>query len=436
MTDPDPKVLHPEAADMLPAIPDPAAVLTPDYRIVAANAAYRRLYGDNVVGQHCYAVSHHINVPCDQAGESCPLDNTCRSGTMHRVLHLHHTAQGEEHVDVETHPVHDAQGNIAYVVEVMRHSTVASARPHAQSLVGRSRAFGRMLELVQRVAPTDATVLLMGETGTGKEMVAQALHQASPRRAAAFVPVECSGLTETLFESELFGHEKGAFTGALSTTPGLVEAARGGTLFLDEIGDVPLAMQVKLLRLLETSTYRRVGSVEPRKADFRLVCATHRDLKGMVQNGTFREDLYYRINTFPIHLPALRERRDDLAVLIDAIWQRIAPERDLRIDAQAMSLLAAYRFPGNVRELRNMLERAALLADGPVITAAHLPDEVTAGDAGASPDEDRLVTLEEAERRYLREALARFAGDRRELAATLGVSERTLYRKLQDLEKK
>lgn len=428
----------PESGELLSAISEPAALLTPDYRIVAVNDAYRALYGENVTGRFCYEVSHHFNTPCDRAGESCPLDGTCATNAKQRVLHLHHTAHGEEHVDVETHPVHDANGNITHVVEVMHHSTIASAQPGAQGLIGRSAAFSRMLDLVQRVAPTDATALLLGETGVGKEMVAQALHEASARRDDPFVPVECSGLTESLFESELFGHEKGAFTGALSEKRGLVEAANGGTLFLDEIGDIPLPMQVKLLRLLETSTYRRVGSTEPRKANFRLICATHRNLKDMVQDGRFREDLYFRINIFPILLPSLRERVDDLAVLIPSIWQRVAPDQELVIDDEARRMLYAYSYPGNIRELRNILERAALLADGKAITPACLPMEMvlqngTGLDFEPEPADD-LVTLEEAEQRYLKSALARFKGTRKELADKLGVSERKLYRKIQALE--
>ncbi|MEG3617177.1 sigma 54-interacting transcriptional regulator [Magnetovibrio sp. PR-2] len=427
----------PETGELLSAISEPAALLTPEYRIVAANEAYHALYGDNVIGRFCYEVSHHFNTPCDRAGESCPLDGTCASNTKKRVLHLHHTEHGEEHVDVETHPVHDEHGNITHVVEIMRHSTIASATPEAQGLIGRSQAFSRMLDLVQRVAPTDATALLLGETGVGKEMVAQAVHQASERHDKPFVPVECSGLTESLFESELFGHEKGAFTGALAQKRGLVEAASGGTLFLDEIGDIPLPMQVKLLRLLETSTFRRVGSTEPRQAKFRLICATHRNLKDMVKDGRFREDLYFRINIFPILLPSLRERVDDLAVLIPSIWQRVAPGQELSIDDDARRMLYAYAYPGNIRELRNILERAALLADGNPITPDCLPMEMVLQSGNGLDFEtelsEPLVTLEEAEQRYLKNALARFKGTRKELADKLGLSERKLYRKIQAL---
>jgi two-component system response regulator HydG len=415
---------------------DPAILLSHDYRILAANPAYCRLYGEHepLSDRRCYEVSHHYSVPCDQAGESCPLKDSLASGQPARVLHVHHTPRGDEHVDVETHPVRDAQGNIAYFVEIMRQTRAASASPSERGLVGRSPAFNRMLELLQRVAPTETTVLLLGETGTGKELVAQAIHDGSPRRDGPFVPVECSGLTETLFESELFGHEKGAFTGANSRKPGLVEAARGGTLFLDEVGDIPLSMQVKLLRLLETGTYRRVGGVETLQADFRLVCATHRHLKELVADGRFRADLYYRISSFPVTLPALRERREDLPLLIETVLRRVAPDRHLTLDAAALACLRGYDFPGNVRELRNILEWASLLADGDVIGARHLPEDCRCSgkQAGAAPGGDEeIVPLQEMELRYLQRVAARFRGDRRELAERLGISERTLYRKLQ-----
>jgi DNA-binding NtrC family response regulator len=230
-------------------------------------------------------------------------------------------------------------------------------------------------------------------------------------------------MTESLFESELFGYEKGAFTGAGQRRTGLVEAAAGGTLFLDELGDIPLHLQVKLLRLLETGTYRRVGSAEILRADFRLVCATHRDLTAMVEQGGFRRDLYYRLATFPIKLPALRERSEDLPLLVEHLLARLAPERPLRLDAQSHSLLMQYGFPGNIRELRNLLERAMLMADGDMLSI-DLPER-----ADMATDEP-VLTLEQAERRYVRAALVQLDGNRKELARSLGISERTLYRKL------
>ncbi len=296
-----------------------------------------------------------------------------------------------------------------------------------------------LLELVVRVAPSDATVLLHGESGTVKELVAQAIHDASTRAKRPFVVVDCSGLPETLFESELFGHERGAFTGATTRTPGLVEVASGGTLFLDEVGDIPLSMQVKLLRLIETGTYRRVGSTELRPADVRLISATHRSLGEMVHSGQFRHDLYYRLNTFPIAIPALRDRRADLPELISALLARVAPRRRLELSPAALSVLSSYDYPGNVRELRNLLERASLMCDGDIIGAAHLPEELRSATgvrqppaSGSAPSVEPAgpTTLNDLEREALRKLVDQHRGSRKALAAKLGISERTLYRKL------
>jgi transcriptional regulator with PAS, ATPase and Fis domain len=425
---------------MLEAIAQPAILLNRQYQIMGANQAYVQHYGtgQNLAGRKCYEVSHHYTVPCDRAGESCPLQSTLESGEPHRVLHLHHTPRGEEHVDVETRPLRNRDGEIEYLVEIINSSKLAGTDTSQSRLVGRSPAFNQMLNLMQRVATTNTTVLLQGETGTGKEVVAQAIHDASEQQAAPFVPVECSGLTESLFESELFGHEKGAFTGAQSRKHGLVEAARGGTLFLDEVGDIPLAMQVKLLRLLETGTFRRVGSTEALKANFRLICATHRDLKAMVKEGSFREDLYYRISAFPIYLPPLRERFEDLKLLIVTLLKRINPHSEITISEQVLDCLGNYSFPGNIRELRNILERASILMDGNTILPEHLPAECTCSTRATSHPFDSttsILTLEQAEQRYLQNVLAQFKGDKKELANKLGVSERTLYRKLQEMAK-
>lgn len=421
--------LH-ELISFLETQPDPQIVMDADYRIVAANAAYRRQFGQGeVVGKTCYAVSHGYSRPCDECGESCPLAASRATGEPVRVLHLHHTPRGEEHVDVLLTPVRDARGHITHFVERMQVVREASSLPAQRGLVGKSPAFNRMLELVRRVAPSDTTALLLGESGTGKELVAQAIHEQSPRRNGPFVVVECSGLTETLFESELFGYEKGAFTGASQRKIGLVEAAAGGTLFLDEVGDIPLALQVKLLRLLETGTFRRVGGVETLRADFRLVAATHRELKAMVERGAFRTDLYYRLSVFPIVLPPLRERRGDILLLAETLAARLAPGRRLNMSPGFRERLLAHDFPGNVRELRNIMERALLMADGDTLLPEHLPPEVGAHPPPA-PLVDEIVPLATAELRYLQWALAHHDGDRKSLARKLGISERTLYRKL------
>jgi DNA-binding NtrC family response regulator len=414
----------------------PAVLLDAEYRIVAANRVYRQEYPQDGSREdvRCYEASHGYRVPCDLAGESCPLRRSFETAQRQRVLHVHTSPRGDEHVDVETLPIRDEQGQVVWVVEHIRRTGGAAPRVSSQGMVGRSPAFNRMLGFISRAAPSRTAVLLYGESGTGKELAARAIHEASLCADGPFVPVECSGLSETLFESELFGHERGAFTGAVSRKAGLVEAAEGGTLFLDEVGDIPIGQQVKLLRLLETGTYRPVGSVASQHADFRLVCATHRDLKRMIAEGTFRQDLYYRISAFPIDLPPLRDRPEDLPLLVDSLIQRIAGGRKLTLDPRAAAVLRRYSFPGNIRELRNILEHAALLADGDVLAIEHLPRDCACTAAPGLVDESfdcAVVPLDVAERRYLVRVLREFKGDRRDLAARLGISERTLYRKIE-----
>lgn len=428
---------------LLDAISEPATLIGLDYRILATNRAYRAVYvtastpAASLLQKTCYAVSHGYDQPCDLAGEACPLRRCQETGQRQRVLHQHQTPRGEEHVDVELSPVLSEQGEILAYLEILHRvrEAAASAGASEEGLVGRSPAFQQMLALMRRAAPSDISVLLLGETGTGKELVAKALHDASPRARKPFVTVECSGLAETLFESELFGHEKGAFTGALSRKKGLVEAAHGGTLFLDEIGEIPLPQQVKLLRLIETGTYRSVGGMEPQHASFRLICATHRNLKEAVKQGRFRADLYYRISAFPIHLPSLAERREDLPLLAKTLLRRLPGGDQVQLSASALAWLERYTFPGNIRELRNLLERGILLADDGVIEAKHLfqPDalvEATKADDWLSGAVAQVLPLDQLEHHYLKALLHQFNGDRRELAVQLGVSERTLYRKL------
>ncbi|MEJ1337056.1 MAG: sigma 54-interacting transcriptional regulator [Candidatus Sedimenticola sp. (ex Thyasira tokunagai)] len=422
-----------EVCGMLDGIKEPAILLSPDYQILAANSAYRNKHeqGESLLYRYCYEVSHGNKTPCGQNNESCPMEVARDSGEPQRVFHIHHSPRGEEHVEVEGRPIFDAGGELRYFVEIIIQSHAASTQVESHGMVGRSPAFNRMLELVQRVAPSETAALLLGESGTGKELVAQAIHDLSSHRDARFVPVECSGLTESLFESELFGHEKGAFTGAHSAKTGLVDAARGGTLFLDEVGDIPLSLQVKLLRLLETGTYRSVGGVEPRQADFRLICATHRNLKEMVAAGHFRSDLYYRISTFPVELPPLRQREGDLELLVNTQLQRIPGAEKKRLSSEALVYLANYDFPGNIRELKNILERASLMTDTDIIKPHHLSDERL--EVGAVIPDLVIYTLLELEQRYLAQVSTKFTGDRKELAEKLGIGERTLFRKLQKI---
>ncbi|KAA5842577.1 sigma-54-dependent Fis family transcriptional regulator [Pseudomonas chlororaphis] len=411
----------------------PTILLDTDYNILAANTAYQRQFGVEGkphVGAKCYRVSHQFAVPCDQAGEHCPMRKAFETRLPERLLHIHHTPRGPEHVDVELRPILGDTGQVVAYVERLSSVAVASVQPQQKGLVGRSPAFNAALSALQRAAPSQIPVLLQGESGTGKELFARALHDGSPRAGGPLVVVDCTGLTESLLESELFGYEKGAFTGALQRKIGLAEAAHGGTLFLDEIGEVPLAMQVKLLRLIESGSFRPVGSLRTVHSDFRLVSATHKPLKEMVAAGTFRQDLYYRISAFPIRLPALRERGDDLPLLIDSLLQRLAPGAVPRVAPQALERLGLYAYPGNIRELRNILERARLFSDDGVIRVEDLPEELRAGSAATTPPSRRRAGKDLEQ---LAHALEVFEGSRSELAKALGLSERTLYRRLKAL---
>jgi transcriptional regulator with PAS, ATPase and Fis domain len=431
-----------ELISFLENLPEPHILCDRNYRIVAANDAYRANWVDQqeVIGRKCFEVSHRYVVPCDQAGESCPLQRSLKSGQRERVLHLHHTPNGETFENIELSPIRNAEGEITHYIEKLEPMPGTRGLAHARGLIGRSPVFLAMMELVARVAPSDASVLLQGESGTGKELVANAIHQISRRSNTPFVAVDCSGLAETLFESELFGHERGAFTGAVARKVGLVEAASGGTLFLDEVGDIPLSIQVKLLRLLETGTFRRVGSPELRQAEVRIISATHRPLNEMIADGRFRQDLFYRLNIFPIDLPALRERGEDVILLAEALLERVSGRHPLSLAEEVAAWLRLYHFPGNVRELRNLLERASLLCDGDEIRLQHLP--VALHHPGQAPKRAFLsnpgpVPLAampaNPELLNLAEQARTFKGDRKALARHLGLSERTLYRRLQAL---
>jgi len=297
-------------------------------------------------------------------------------------------------------------------------------------IVGQSRAMRDALSLAERVARTDANVLLLGESGTGKEVFAQAIHAASKRAEAPFVPVNCGALPETLLESELFGHERGAFTGAIRTKPGRFEFAEGGTVFLDEIGEVPQSIQVKLLRVLQDRTYVRVGGEEMRRADVRVIAATNRNLDEMIHTGRFREDLYYRLNVFPIRLVPLRERREDISELVDVFLRE--QERSINdITPEALEHLRNYEFPGNIRELQNLIERACILAGTGPIERRHFPIGKTRLTADPGELLSLGLSLDQIEKRLIREALERAQGNKTKAASLLGISRRALYSRME-----
>ncbi len=304
----------------------------------------------------------------------------------------------------------------------------------SSDLIGDSAPMQRVRMLIEKVAPTNSTVLILGETGTGKELAARAVHDNSLRAAMPFVPINCGALPENLIESELFGHRKGAFTGAEEHRIGLVEVADGGTLFLDEIGELPKSLQAKLLRFLESGEIRRVGENEPFRCDVRVVCATNRNLAEMVNDGEFREDLWFRVNTFEVPLPPLRVRMDDVAILARHLARRfgaaVQPGDDL-LSPEANEAMRAHGWPGNVRELANVIEHALILCDRPPIGLEHLPTRF-----GDGPSRSGVLqftspcTLQELEIQAIQDALDRHRGNKPKAAQELGVSLKTLYNKL------
>lgn len=311
-------------------------------------------------------------------------------------------------------------------------------------LIGNSPAMGRVKKLIDKIAPTDSAVLILGETGTGKEMVARRVHEQSERANAPFVAVNCGAIPENLVESEFFGHRKGAFTGADTARTGLFEVANGGTLFLDELGELDKSMQVKLLRFLESGEVRRVGENEPFKVDVRIVCATNSDLQEMVEAGTFREDLVFRVNTFEIHLPPLRERTEDIPELALHLVARHLKRESVPasiLAPETMELLKTLEWSGNVRQLANVVEHAVILSDGETIMPADMPQNLiksslpasTAVGGGFSPG-DEPITLRDMEDRMITHVLDKHEGDKPAAAKELGIALKTLYNRLNQLE--
>jgi len=302
------------------------------------------------------------------------------------------------------------------------------------NMVGTSNAMKEVYRLIEQVSNSNATVLLRGESGTGKDLVAHAIHYNSLRADKPFVKVNCTALPDTLLESELFGHEKGAFTGALERKLGRFERAHGGTLFLDEIGDFSLNLQVKLLRVIQFKEFERVGGLETIKTNVRIVVATHKNLEEQIKEGLFREDLYYRINVFPIYMPPLRDRKDDIMLLADYFLEKIAAENNkdiTRISTPAIEMLTRYHWPGNIRELENCIERAVLLCNDDVIRSEHMPPSLQMIKKDGAVERRSLTEIiENKERELIVDALKKFDGQQRKTARELAISERVLGYKI------
>jgi DNA-binding NtrC family response regulator len=323
--------------------------------------------------------------------------------------------------------------------EIERLREAAGHPPGVEGIVGTSRAMEEVLRKIQLVAPTRMNVLITGESGTGKELVARAIHALSPRTGRPFLPLNCAAIPETLLESELFGFEKGAFTGATSARPGKLESAEGGTLFLDEVGDVSLSIQAKLLRAIEQKEVLRVGSSNVIHVDVRILAATNQDLKARVAEKAFREDLFYRLNVFGIVVPPLRERREDIPKLCEHLLDLLGRENESppkRLSPAALKVLLAYRWPGNVRQLRNALETAVLVSSGDAIEPGDLPPEVNR--AALPPTSSEPIplpasrTLTEIERDAIRDALDKTGGNKTQASKLLGIGLRTLHRKVKE----
>ena len=304
-----------------------------------------------------------------------------------------------------------------------------------ENMIGRSAPMKEVFEIIRQVASSRATVLIQGESGTGKELVAKAIHQLSPRKKGPFVAVHCAALSQNLLESELFGHEKGAFTGAMERRIGRFEKADGGSLFLDEISEIDLAVQVKLLRALEERQVERVGGDTPVHFDTRLIAATNKDLQQEVEKGTFREDLFYRLNVVVIHLPPLRERQADIPLLLSHYLAFFNEENGKQIEGytpEAVEMLSRYNWPGNIRELRNVVERMVVLAHGKLLETSDLPANIREKSAEVTLDLDADLTVDEMERQLIIHALEKTNGNRTKAAEKLGISRRTLHRKINE----
>jgi two-component system NtrC family response regulator len=336
-------------------------------------------------------------------------------------------------LDELLHRIHQIQDRRRLLTENRELRAALAERHRVEGIIGESGPMQEVLSVVRRVASSDATVLIRGESGTGKELIAKALHYASPRAAGALVKVNCAALAESLLEAELFGHEKGAFTGAVTARKGRFELADGGTLFLDEIGDLPPHLQVKLLRVLQEREFERVGSSRPVKVDVRLLAATHRNLETLVREGRFRDDLYYRINVVTIQLPPLRERREDLPLLIDHFLRAFADKNGKHIRGltrEAREALLRYDYPGNVRELENLIERAVVLTRDDVVGLTDLPLTLDAQASEPEGGAGLVAAVEGLERRMIREALAKADGIQTRAAELLGIGGRVLRYKL------
>ncbi len=432
----------------------PAVVIDKHYRIIAANRAYCAAYSvdvDAVVGRCCHDISHHSPVPCHQNGEDCPHKEVLTTNSPFEVMHTHYDyANRPDRVRIKAYPIETANGDRLVLETIHRLAPAVNLTCEEMQMVGHAPVFLQCLETMRLVAKSHIPVLLYGETGVGKEMAAQYIHEQSGRRSKPYVELNCAAIPEALFESELFGHERGAFTGCVGLKRGLLETADKGTLFLDEVGELPLSMQVKLLHVLDSGEFRRLGDTATLKVDVRIITATNQNLMAMVADGSFREDLYFRIAGIKIDIPPLRERRMDIPALAEALIKRMC-HRDkaerCHLTKTAMERLMGYDFPGNVRELLNILDQARALSPDGIITPEHIhlgenhhsphtagktlsTHPAPAARTATAAETNAPRSLADAEARHIATLLERHDHNRHAVAEALGISERTLYRKI------
>ena len=423
-------------------------VIDKDYNIVAANNAYCKAYdidSDAIVGHKCHQVSHHSDVPCHLNGEDCPHKQVFATKKPHQVLHIHFDHNNEEeHVRIKGSPVYGTDGELFLGEAVFPIAKSDDMGCDKQRMLGTSPSFLACIEEMSGAAMSDVPILLNGESGVGKELAAKFIHKKSDRRAQPFIAIDCASISEGIFESELFGHERGAFTGCVGRRHGLIEASENGTLFMDEIGEIPLALQGRLLRALETGFYRRLGGREDLHVDVRIVCATHNNLRKMVEKGTFRADLYYRIAGISVTIPPLRERRADIRPIVKALLDKTKAQNGSagRISDEAMAVLEAYDYPGNIRELHNVIQKAVATSTGGLVTPellklnnfssmhAHAINNVALNDNGTKNTPNTNRSLTDVEASHIESLLHQHDGHRAKVAEVLRISERTLYRKL------
>jgi len=433
------------AESILESISDGVFTVDADWRITSFNRAAETITGirrRDAVGKTCSDVFRASMCEAD-----CALRHTVKTGKpiINKSAFIVNAAGHRIPISVSTAILRDERGRIVGGAETFRDlSLVEELRKELEGrcqkgdLVSRSAALRRICELLPQIAPSDATVLIHGETGTGKELLARAIHNLSLRKHKPFVPVNCGALPDTLLESELFGYVKGAFTGAAADKPGRFALAEGGTVFLDEIGDISPAMQVRLLRVLQERTYEPLGGTQTRHADVRIIAATHRDLAALIRKGLFREDLFYRLNVVKLDLPPLRKRKEDIPLLVEHFVARFNRRQDKSVVGVApdvMVLLMAHDYPGNVRELENIIERAFVLCGTGRIERGHLPPELTGQPAATqTPAGDTIAAqTRAAEAQAIRTALEQHGFNRLAAARALGLHKSTLFRKIKAL---